>query len=278
MKFFDIELNADEMTKSEKKIADFILKNPPRIAYMTESDIGDELGVSIATVSRFWRAVGFKSIKDFKQYLEQKLTITPESKMKDIVNKVSREDIAARMLQTASTYLDETLKNLSKDQFLKAVKAIKEARTVYVFGPGPSESLADLLCFRLNRMGKRMVKMAKSGRELFESMVNIEKEDAVVIFGFVRMTPETHTILDFARDEGCTSILITDMLISEMIDLSDIALYTARGELWEFHSMVAPMALVECLIVAVTMEQEDSLTKLQELNAMRKRFEQYIRI
>lgn len=127
-------------------------------------------------------------------------------------------------------------------------------------------------------MGKRMVKMAKSGRELFESMVNIEKEDAVVIFGFVRMMPEIHAILDFARNEGCTTILITDMLISEMIDLSDIALYTARGELWEFHSMVAPMALVECLIVAVTMEQDDALAKLQKLHAMRKRFEQYIRI
>ena len=71
--------------------------------------------------------------------------------------------------------------------------------------------------------------------------------------------------------------MITDLLVSEMIDRSDIVLYTARGELWEFHSMVAPIAMVETLIVGIAKRNEEKfLKKLKDIHLLRKRYESFI--
>ncbi|MEA4848506.1 MAG: MurR/RpiR family transcriptional regulator [Clostridiaceae bacterium] len=277
MSFLDLNTQLENMTGSQKKIADFITKDPARIAYLTEKEIAKELKISSATISRFWRAIGFANNKEFKNYLKEKMLTTPANKLEDIINKTEKGELPKEMLRLSADYLNETLRHLDPELFQKAVSALSDAQKIFLFGPGPCESLTDLLQFRLNRLGANIEKMAKSGHEIFESLVNVSDGDVIVIFGFVNVLREIRVILDFAKKKNCTTILITDLLVSEMIEKSDIVLYTARGELWEFHSMVAPLALVETLIVGVSQKNEKkSLSKLKDLHQLRKDYEAYI--
>ncbi len=116
--------------------------------------------------------------------------------------------------------------------------------------------------------------MPKSGHEIFESLVNVDEGDAIIIFGFVHVLREIRVIMDVAAKHQATTILITDLRISEMVEMSDIVFYISRGELWEFHSLVAPLALVESLIVGVSRQEGgDSLAKLNDLHQLRKDYE-----
>ncbi|KPU42388.1 HTH-type transcriptional regulator MurR [Oxobacter pfennigii] len=277
MNFLDLNTQIDDMTGSQKKIADFISKNHARLAYLTEKEIAEELKISPATISRFWRTIGFSNSKEFKKYLKEKMTTTPANKLEDILNKTGKGNLTEEIFHLASSYLNETLLHLDTEQFKKAVSAITGARNIYVYGSGSCECLVDLFQFRLNRLGLDIKKIAKSGHEIFESLVNIDCQDVIVIFGFVNILPEVRVLLDFAGQKICTTLLITDLLVSEMIEKSNIVLYTARGELWEFHSMVAPIALLESLIVGVSRKNEkESLCKLDELHKLRKHYEEYI--
>lgn len=277
MNFLDIYIQLEDMTGSQKKIADFISKNPSRLAYLTEKEIAEELGISTATISRFWKTIGFASSKEFKNYLKEKMITTPANKLEDILTKTEKGDLPGEMFRLAADYLSETLHHLALAQFQNAVLALTSAQNIYIYGPGPCESLVSLLQFRLNRLGLSIKKMPKGGHEIFEALVNVTGEDVIVIFGFVNILREIRVLLDFAREKGCPTILITDLLVSEMIEMSDIVLYTARGELWEFHSMVAPIALVESLIVGVSQKNEKrSLSKLNNLHQLRKHYEAYI--
>jgi len=265
------------MTGSQKKIADFISKNLTRLAYLTEREIADELKLSSATVSRFWRTIGFDSNKEFKNYLRNKMLTTPANKLEDILSKTEKEDLQVEMFSLAANNLSETSKYLAADQFQKAISALNSARNIYIYGPGPCECLVNLLEFRLNRIGFNIKKMPKSGHEIFETLVNVTDEDVIILFGFVNMLQEIRVLLDYAKKKCCTTILITDLLVSEMIEMSDIIFYTARGELWEFHSMVAPVVLVESLIVGVSQKNEEkSLSKLNDLHQLRKNYEAFI--
>ncbi|MFZ7101135.1 MAG: MurR/RpiR family transcriptional regulator [Peptococcaceae bacterium] len=277
MNFLDLNIQLKDMTASQKKIADFISKNPGRLAYLTEKEIAEELGISAATISRFWRTIGFNSSKEFKNYLKEKMATTPANKLEDILNKTEKSDLPGEMFSLAADYLSETLRHLNLEQFQKALFALAGAPHTYLYGPGPCEGLVNLLQFRLNRTGLSIKKVPKSGHEIFEVLVNVTRQDVIVIFGFVNILPEIRILLDFAREKGCTTILITDLLVSEMIEMSDIVLYTARGELWEFHSMVAPIALVESLVVGVSRKNaEKSLAKLHDLHSLRRSYEEYI--
>lgn len=269
---FNLE-NISDMTESNRKIADFVMKNKSLIPYMSTESIAEELGISVATISRFWKDIGYTGFKEVKKKLIEDLHITPASKMQDLLIKVSHQDYVSELISRQIAYLENTEENLDREQLEKAVSALIHARHVYIFGPGPAESLAQMLHFRLNRFDMPVFVMPKSGREIYEVLMNATSDDVVVVFGFLRPLPETKVILQYAKTAGYKIILITDLLVSEMREMSDIVLYVCRGESSEFHSMVGPMVLIDCLVIAIVRTDEKKyLDKLQNLYQLRKEF------
>lgn len=268
----EFEIPFHQMSKSQKKIADFIVKSTERIPFYTEEDIALKTGVSIATVSRFWRMIGYDNLKSFKKYLQETQHSTPARKMQHVLEKTDRE-VVARMINSAAVNLEETAKRISRDAFDRAVEALNAANTIYVHGPGSTSCLTDLLRFRLNRIGIEVRIMAQSGHELLESLVHAGPADVVLFFGFVRKSPEATVILEQAAESGYTTILVTDLLLSDMIDDSDIVLQVDRGDADAFHSLVAPMTIVESLSVSLAGQRgEAAMDKLKQLHAMRKQY------
>ncbi len=265
--------NLNNFTKNQKLIANFVENNITRIIYMTESEIAKEVKISTASVSRFWGAVGYKNFKEFKQSLVEKHHVNPAYKMQSLINKIEKNDLPFNMLELAEQYLADTSTKLSRESFYNAVAAIKNARQIHVFAPGISSGLADLLRFRLRRYGLWVNHIEKGGNELFESLMHLTEVDLMIVFAFSTVSLEAQVILDLASKIGFKTLFITDVLVSDIIGQADITLYSYRGPMWEFHSMVAPTALVESLIVGVGMEnQETTIEKLEYLNRLRKQY------
>lgn len=270
----NLDWNLETLSPGQYKIADYIQKNMQTVLFLTEQEIADNLGLSIASVSRFWRSVGFKNIKDFKNQLREHLEVTPAAKMKNIMDRANAASFPGQFLASSIEHLESTLQHYSQEAFDAAVDALVTARRVYLYAPGPSSGLAQLMHYRLCRFGLSIHRLDRGGSELFEDLLHITGEDAVVLFGFVRLLPEAKVITDHAKQCGYRTILITDRLVSDFSGQCDMTLYASRGEIWEFHSMIAPTFLVENLIVAAGMRnQEQHLRKLEQLNQLRKKYD-----
>lgn len=263
---------AKNLTKKQQLIADYITKNKDAIPFMTEKDISHATGISIATVSRFWEAIGYDNFKTYKQQLKQEKVITPASKMKTALEKYEQTKVG-HMLNAGSFYLEETSKHIDDASFYEAIQDISEAEAIHLYGSGSTECLTSLLQFRFKRFGLNVQTMPKSGHELFEQLVHCKAKDIIILFGFVQSSPEIRTIFDYAKNKGCKTILITDLLVSPMIEEATHAFFTERGEMWEFHSMIASIAFVESLIVAVGKQMgETALENLHSLQELRKTY------
>ncbi|MEK3885613.1 MurR/RpiR family transcriptional regulator [Paenibacillus sp. PL2-23] len=263
------------LSKSQQAIANYIVGALQQIPYCTDEDIARQVGVSTATVSRFWRAVGFANLKAFKQQLLRSEQPSPARKMQHILDKVEHEeaDIVAEIADLASSNVMESGKRIDRAQFRRVVEEIDGARKLFLYGGGAAGCAAELLSFRLRRIGVDTVRMAASGRELLESLVHAEAGDVLLLFGFVKRTPELTVLLSHAKEAGCTSVLITDLLVSDMIKESQYCLQIDRGEMDGFHSMTAPIAVAEAIAVAVTKRRDQrAMDKLDRLNALRKRY------
>lgn len=269
---FTFEVPMEQMSKSQQKIADYILKKAEQIPFYTEEDIATGAGVSISTVSRFWQMVGYTNLKAFKRHLHEAQYATPAIKMQHMLHH-SPASLVGEMLDSASSYLIETKDRLYAESYEEAVQALHKAKHIYVHAPGSAACLAELFAFRMNRIGITVQKFAESGHAIHEKLVLIGEEDVVLCFGFVRTSPELAVILDYASVACYTTILITDLLAAEMLDRSDIVLQVERGEREAFHSLVAPMVLVDSLAISVTAERgEDAIQKLQHLHQLRKQY------
>lgn len=265
--------NHRAFSPNQRIIADFIQKNEQRVVYMTEQEMADELHLSIASVSRFWKAAGYKHAKDFKNRLRFRFESTPSVKMRDAMQRSDDTSLPQLLLDNCSHHLQETRRYLSDDVLKRAVDAISTARIIYVYSPGPCAGLAELMIYRMARFGLQMKKMAPSGHELLETLMHADKQDVLLVFGFVQILPEIEVILNHAREVNYQVILITDRLVYPRSQDADIVLYAGRGEVWEFHSMVGPTYIIENLILGVGLANRDSsLSKLDKLQQLRAQY------
>ncbi|ACS98968.1 MurR/RpiR family transcriptional regulator [Paenibacillus sp. JDR-2] len=262
-----------KLTRGHQRIADYISKNMDDVPFMIEEDIAAACGVSVSTVSRFWAEVGSKNLKEFKQRVKDEVLLSPARKLQSAFDKVGGDSGAAANVLSVADYLQQSADRIDQAAFDAAAAMLAGAGTVHIYGPGSAECLTALMDFRLSRFGADVRRLDRGGHELFESMVPIRPEDVIVIFGFVSESPEMAVLLDFARERGCRTLLITDLAVSPMLAKADISLFTARGQLWEFHSMVAPIAVIEALIVAVGKEWEQAaLAGSEELHRLRRKY------
>lgn len=273
-----IKLNFSQkkFTPNHQKIANYIMKETDKIPFMVESDLAKACSVSVSTVSRFWENIDFKNFKEFKQFLMQRSTFSPAEKLKTAFNRLGENNISNNIL-SGIDFLKETADKIDSLKFKEMIEVLNNCSTIHIYGYGPSVCLVSLLEFRLKRFDFSVNILTKSGHELYEDLIHIKKDDVIFIFGFVYEAPEIRVLLDLANNLNCKTILISDLLVSPMIDQSDFSFYTSRGELWEFHSMLAPLALIENIIVAVGKKREKTaLKKLNELHAIRHKYEKLL--
>ncbi|MBB3111810.1 DNA-binding MurR/RpiR family transcriptional regulator [Paenibacillus phyllosphaerae] len=267
------EFDVGRFSKSQQKIADFAMKSEDRLLYFTEEEIAAHTGVSVATVSRFWRSIGYASFKELKRVMQESRQATPARKMQQLLDKLEQDDMMSGILAMNIANLEETARRLSRSEFEQAVEALCSARRIFAYGSGATAFLTDLLQFRLNRIGFDVRVMARSGHELYENLVHAGEEDIVVIFGFVRSSPEIQVILSQAKEAGYKTLLITDLLVSEMIEACSIVLQVDRGEIEGFHTNAAPLALVDGLAAAAAKRSgAAAMERLEQLHALRKRY------
>lgn len=264
-------------TRGHQRLADYISKHMDDIAFMVEEDLAQACQLSISTVSRFWAEVGSKNLKEFKQRVKDEVLLAPSRKLQSAFDKVSDGTGAAANVLATAEYLRQSADRLEQADFEAAARLLGTAGTVHIYGPGSAESLTALMDFRLTRFGVPVRRLTRGGHELFDQLIHVREQDAIVLFGFVSESPEMAVLLDFAKERGCRTLLITDLVVSGMLGKADVQLYTARGELWEFHSMVAPVAVIEALMAAVGKQREEqALQNGEELHRLRRQYQKWL--
>jgi DNA-binding MurR/RpiR family transcriptional regulator len=262
-----------DFSPSQLKIADFIERYPAEALFMTEQEIADRLGISIATVSRFWRTVGYENAKAFRVMLREASDSTPAVKLEKTISQLDATNLPLKMLEQVKVHLQDTMEKSHPGELARAARLMAAARRVYIYAPGPALALADLLAYRLARFGMSIRIMAGSGHELLESLAHVQHDDVVLIFSFTRILPETEVILDCVSHTDCAAIMVTDREEFTYGTAATVSFYVSRGDMGEFHSMVTPLLLIEQLILSIGMlNKEQVIERLDYLGQLRKRY------
>lgn len=266
--------DTENMTPSEQKVAEYVERNIHSVLTLTERELGDILGLSVTSISRFWRAAGYKNIKDFKQQTTQKLSPSPSGKIETLLNETEKEGSIVASFQKVINHLELTMEHFSEEELMTAAQLMLAANKIHIYAQGSSIGLQELLYFRLARYGLNLHKIENNGSEMLEDLLHIDAKDLVIIFFFGRKSlPEEEAIFREAADREFKVLVITDQLVSPVSTQADVTLYSSRGEPWEFHSMVAPTLILEMLVIAVgSNKKEDSLDKLKELEDLRRKY------
>ena len=249
-----IQDSMSSFSKGQKKIAAFILESYDKAAFMTASRMGKKVGLSESTVVRFASELGYNGYPDMQRSLQKMIRnrLTTVQRIEVTNDRLGDQDLLSVVLQSDIEKIRQTLEEMDRESFNQVVDAIVSARKIYIIGVRSSASVASFLYFYFNLIFDNvMLVSANTASEIFESLLRVGEGDAVIGVSFPRYSSRTVQAMSFARDRGATTVAMTDSEASPLVPISQYTLM-ARSEMASFvDSLVAPLSLVNALIVAV---------------------------
>ena len=250
------------MSKGHKLIASYIINHYDKAAFMTAAKLGDTVGVSESTVVRFAIELGYEGYPKLQKVLQEliKSKLTAVQRIEVSSNRINESNILRSVLQSDMEKIKLTMEEIDQDSFNKIVECIFNAKKIYILGVRASAPLASFLGFYFNLIfdNVRLVQTT-SVSEMFEQVLRASEGDVVIGISFPRYSKRTTKAIQFVKSQGASVIGITDSKQSPIATHADFCI-TARSDMASFvDSLVAPLSVINALIVAIGMKKKESV-------------------
>ena len=252
-------------SKGQKAIADYILQHYDKAAFMTAAKLGQTVGVSESTVVRFVVELGFDGYPELKKELQRLIRnkLTSLQRMQVTEDKVRDSGVLRSVLTSDMLNISETLQQLDPAAFDQAVDKLLQARNIYIIGVRSAGTLASFLSYNLTLAFDNIRQVDANGAsEMFEQIMRIDEKDVVIGISFPRYSKRTVRALNFASDRGATVIALTDSITSPLAQYASILLIAQSDMASYVDSLVAPMSLINALIVGVTLKKRNEVEQV----------------
>ena len=262
-----IENSMSGFSKGQRRIASYILENYDKAAFMTASKLGSLVGVSESTVVRFAAELGFPGYPAMQKALQEMIRskLTSIQRIEVTNDRIGDHDILSMVMQYDIEKIRLTMEETDQAQFQRAVDAIIKARHIYILGVRSAAAIASFMGFYFTLIFNNVTIIhTTSSSEVFEQLLHIGPEDVIIGISFPRYSRRTVKAMQFAHDRGAEAIAITDSAASPLAPYSTITLL-AKSDMASFvDSLVAPLSLVNALIVAIGRKKNDDLSRTFE--------------
>jgi DNA-binding MurR/RpiR family transcriptional regulator len=265
-----IEDRLGEMSKGHRHIAHFILQNYNKAAFMTAARLGAEVGVSESTVVRFAGALGFDGYPGLQRALQEVVRgrLTMLQRM-ELMSDVPPDMLLQTVLKADMDNIRSTIGYADTGVFNQVVQKMQEAAGICVMGLRSAAPLAQFLGYYLDFVFPGVQVVINGAGGIYEQMLRIGEKDLFIAISFPRYSRMTVEALKIAREQGAVTVAITDGPASPIYEMADYCLL-ARSDMDSFvDSLVAPLSLINALVVAVSVQRKEILweyfTKLEKI-------------
>ena len=240
-------------SKGQKRIASYILENYDKAAFMTASRLGILAGVSESTVVRFASELGYDGYPSMQRALQDMIRSRLTSTQRIQAAGDMFQDVLPAVIQSDIDKLRQMLGHSKRSEFDRVVDKILSSRHVYILGVRSSSFVAGYLHFYMHLLSENVTLIqSNAAGEMFEQMLRMGPGDVLIAISFPRYSKVTINTVKFTRDRGAEIIAITDNELSPVYQLSQAALLAPCEMISFVDSMVAPLSLINALLVALS--------------------------
>lgn len=274
--FSVLQQKSASFSKGQRLLASYIIESYDKAAFMTASKLGKTVGVSESTVVRFAVELGYDGYPRMQKAMQELVLnrLTSVQRMEVANDLIGNQNVLSAVLQSDADKLRQTAELVDREAFSSAVDAILRAKHIFVLGCRSVAPLASFLGYYLSFMFPNVHVVTSSGAsEMFEKLIDIHADDVVLAFSFPRYSAATAKGAQYCRTTGATVIGFTDSQLSPLGQNSDYVLLAKSDMLSLVDSLVAPLSLINALIVALAAGRGQVLAK--NFDALERVWEEY---
>lgn len=229
--FTTIHSKYNNLTNTERKVADYILENSEGVVYMSITDLADHCGVGESSVFRFCRSLSYRGYQDFKIALAH--SITAENEIPQLTDKVLMNDtmdqVSSKVLSSNISALNETYNLIDNEKMDQAIEHLLQAERVIFFGVGSSLMTAMEAKIKFMRITNKTECSIDSHLQMMSAAL-MTKRDVAVVISYSGSTKDTIEVAKRAKESGATVISITRFVKSPLTSYSDLTLLCGANE------------------------------------------------
>ena len=252
-------------SKGQKRIAAYILENYDKAAFLTASRLGELCGVSESTVVRFASELGYDGYPGMRKAIQDTIRsrLTSVQRIEVARETMDEDNVLESVLMADIDKLHVTLDECNRESFNAAVERIVNAHHIYIVGMRSSTCLANFLGFYLNLLLENVhIIQATAVSEVYEQIIRIREGDVFIGISYPRYSSRTVRAMKFAKNAGAHVIGITDGETSPFAGVADTLIYAKSDMVSFLDSLVAPLSLINALIVSVGIRSKDNLSDI----------------
>lgn len=271
-----LQQKADTFSKGQKLLAKYIMESYDKAAFMTANLLGRTVGVSESTVVRFAVELGYDGYPSMQKAMQEMVLnrLTSVQRIEVASDRIGNQDVVSMVLQSDADKLRKTAEILDRDEFRNAVNTILQGKRIFVLGARSVAPLASFLGYYLNFIFNNVSVVTASGAsEMFEKLISLTADDVVVAFSFPRYSAATVKGAQYCRTTGAKVIGITDSRFSPLGQHCDHVLLAKSDMVSLVDSLVAPLSVINALLVALAAGREQSLATT--FNSLERVWEEY---
>jgi len=256
-----LNLCGKPLSKSHRRIAQYIAEHYEKAVFMTAAVLGAECGVSESTVVRFATAMGYEGYPELRQALASlvRQRLTSEQRFA-IASNIREEAVLATVLHNDEQNIRKTVEALDQKDFDEVVDRLLKARRIYVMGLRSAAPLAQFLYHYLHQILDDVVLVQSTIGDVFEEIARIGESDVLFGVSFPRYSARTLECMRFAQQNGAQVIGLTDGEMSPLREASDVCLCACTDMASFVDSLAAPMSVINALIVSVGLHRREELS------------------
>ena len=252
----------DTFSKAQKRIADYILKNYDKAAFLTANRLGKLVQVSESTVVRFAAELGYKGYPGMQRALQEHVRgrLTSVQRIRASRERISGTDMVSEVMQRDMNSIHAAIERIDRREFDRVVDMLLHAERIFILGVRSSSFLAGYLNFYLHLVFKNVVLVQNSAAgEIYEQLVHIGPGDILIGISFPRYSIMAVNAVQYAHERGADVIAITDSTISPLCQWSSAALLVQSDMISFVDSMAAPLSLLNALIAELGQRRKEDV-------------------
>lgn len=259
-----LKAKSGTFSKGQRRIAAYITEYYDKAAFMTASVLGKTVGISESTVVRFAVELGYDGYPSMQKAMQEMVLnrLTSVQRIGVTNDRLGNQDVVSMVLHSDMEKLRQTNETVDRDDFREAVQAILKAKRIFLLGVRSASALANFMGYYLNYMFENVhVVTTSGGSEMFEKLVSVDADDVVIAFSFPRYSTATVKGVQYCRSVGASVVGLSNSSSSPLAQNSDHVLIAKSDMVSLVDSLVAPLSLVNALLVALASGREQILSK-----------------
>ena len=262
-----IDLMMNSFSKGQKRIALYIEEHYDKAAFMTASKLGETVGVSESTVVRFASELGYDGYPKLQKAMQEMIRnkLTSVQRIEVTSGRIGNDNVLDSVLNQDIEKIRRTIEETSHEDFNRAVDEICKAERIYIFGVRSTAAIANFLAYYFELIFDNVrVINTTSATSTYEHIFRITDKDVMIGVSFPRYSAMAVEAMDFARSRGAHAVSITDSMASPLVQSADSVLIARSDMASIVDSLVAPLSVINALIVAICMKKQKEVVSTLE--------------